>query len=201
MEEEEKEKKEKEGVGGPAHQPAHIVLPLATLGCLSPPPFSCCYLRLSRRCLRFAIAASDSPPPTTIWTLPPTIQPPPPWIWPPPLSIRRRLFPFPSALCPLADSYLGDGDALDLSGAWTPRRRLDGAFKTRVSGNSQIVTTLGKGSYRIAVECCQPFGQSLPSRGDCYEEQSAGDKVMEHGGECRLVIICLFYSLDHTLYM
>jgi hypothetical protein len=41
MEEEEKEKKrkrkkEKEGVGGPAHQPAHIILPLATLGCLSP---------------------------------------------------------------------------------------------------------------------------------------------------------------------
>ena len=37
---------------------------------------------------------------------------------------QRRPFPFPSALCPLAASYLGDGDALDLSGAWTPRRRL-----------------------------------------------------------------------------
>jgi hypothetical protein len=31
--------------------------------------------------------------------------------------------PLPYAL-PLADFYLGDGDALDLSGAWTPRRRL-----------------------------------------------------------------------------
>jgi hypothetical protein len=41
MEEEEKEKKGEGRVGGPAHQPA-IVLPLATLGCFSPLPFSCC---------------------------------------------------------------------------------------------------------------------------------------------------------------
>jgi hypothetical protein len=109
MEEEEKEKrkrkKEKEGVGGPAHQPAHIILPLATLGCLSPPPFSCRCPRLSRRRLRFAVAASDSPPPPTIWTLPPTIQPPPPWIWPPPLSIRRchpeTAPPLSLSLCPM----------------------------------------------------------------------------------------------------
>jgi hypothetical protein len=129
MEEEEKRKrkKEKEGVGGPAHQPTHIVLPLATLGCLSPPPFSCCCPRLSRRrrrrfgrcrqrfgCrrprfgLRFSLRR-------------------------PGFGLRRSRFgaatpkrrrPFPSALCPLADSYLGDGDTLDLSAAWTPRRRL-----------------------------------------------------------------------------
>jgi hypothetical protein len=64
MEEKEKEKrkrkKEKEGAGGPAHQPTHIVLPLATLGCLSPPPFSCCCPRLSRRRLRFAVADLDA---------------------------------------------------------------------------------------------------------------------------------------------
>jgi hypothetical protein len=117
MEEEEKEKKkkkkkEKEGVGGPAHQPAHIILPLATLGCLSPPPFSCRCPRLSRRRLRFAVAASDSPPPPTIWTLSSTIQPPPPWIWslppwiwPPPLPIRRchpeTTLPLSLPLCPM----------------------------------------------------------------------------------------------------
>jgi hypothetical protein len=54
-----RKRKEKEGVGGPAHQSAHIILPLATLGCLSPPPFSCRCPRLSRRRLRFAVAADD----------------------------------------------------------------------------------------------------------------------------------------------
>ena len=34
-----------------------------------------------------------------------------------------------------------------------------------------------------------------------YEEQSAGDEAIDNGRECRLIVICLLYSLDHTLYI
>jgi hypothetical protein len=139
MEEEEKEKKKKkkgEGRGRRPSPPASPYIPSSGNPRLPlSPPFSCRCPRLSRRRLRFAVATSDSPPPPTIWTLPPTIQPPPPWIWPllpwiwpPPLPIRRchpeTAPPLSLPLCPLAASHLGDGDALDPSGAWTPRRRL-----------------------------------------------------------------------------